>query len=346
MNEMQEAFQRLVDAASAKHGALSSRQAERIALRISRKAGRATVGSLLRSTPKMLAERRPEQIGFEERNYLRWGKAFDLLDSIWVACEETGRKFNEYNRPQAVREVDHVFEALAYLNAKVLLVSAEMICLMRGGFADGALARWRTIYELNVIALLLRQEGETLAIRYLAHSRVQAWERIKDEFDPAVATTDDWNRKADAEAAMSRFGEKMRLHYGWAREITKKDKPTFASIEALIDHEHAKPLYQAASQHIHSNHRFSSDLLGMSEATGERLLVGPSNSGMVTPLVLCAYSMVQSLSTFILHYPNIDRSAIVLALTRLAGKMDKLAKRLERRTLRAARQMRSASNPV
>ncbi|WP_294356070.1 DUF5677 domain-containing protein [uncultured Sphingomonas sp.] len=284
----------------------------------------------------MLKLRQKQDIEYKQRNFQRWRKAFELIDTLWVACEETGRKFNEYMRPQAVDDRDHVFEALTYLNSKVLLVSAEMICLMKGGFADGALARWRTIYELNVIAALLAQEGEMLARRYLAHSRVQAWERMKLAGDTNDLNLRDLKIKNDAEAALAVFGEDMTHFYGWAREITQSKRPNFASIEALVEHEHGRPLYKAASQHIHSNHRMPDELLGMSEAVAEGLLVGPSNSGMVTPLRLCAHSLVQSASTLMFRYPNIDRSAIVLAFVRLARKMDRLAMRIERRTLSTA----------
>jgi hypothetical protein len=337
MNALQKAFEQLVTDKQAERGELPRRRLERVAMRMARKAGRATASSLIASAPEMLVQRASNEAAFMQRTYLRWRKAFDLLDAIWVSCEETGRSFNDYHRPQAVQNADHVFEALAYLNAKALLVSAEMICLMKGGFADGALARWRTIYELNVIATLLRQEGEHLAVRYLAHSRVQAWERIKHSVDVDELDTEDQKTKDAADAAMVRFGSDMRHLYGWACTITARERPTFSSIEQLVEHEHGRPIYKAASQHIHSNHRLSHELLGMSEATSKGLLVGASNSGMVTPLVLCGFSLVESTSMLILQHPNIDRSAIILALMRLARKMDRLAKRLERRTLRANR---------
>lgn len=86
----------------------------------------------------MLAERRKQQAGFESRNLRRRRKAFDLMETIWVCCEEIGSAFNGHRRPQAVQEQDHVFEAMTYLHAKALLVTSEIICLLSGGFADGA----------------------------------------------------------------------------------------------------------------------------------------------------------------------------------------------------------------
>lgn len=60
-----------------------------------------------------------------------------------------------------------------------MLVASEALCLMKSGFADGALARWRTLYELTVIADVIAKHDATRAARYLAHAEVQAWVTAK-----------------------------------------------------------------------------------------------------------------------------------------------------------------------
>jgi len=37
------------------------------------------------------------------------------------------------------------------------------------GPADGAMARWRTLHEINVVITLIAEHGDELAERYLAH---------------------------------------------------------------------------------------------------------------------------------------------------------------------------------
>ncbi len=168
MDELQREFERIVGETKEAGKRLTTKQVVHVAETTTKSAGRAFYRTLIETAPAMLADRRKEREGFERRNFRRWRKAFDLIETIWVSCEELGRVFNQHHRPEAVREEDYVFEAMTHLHAKALLVASEIICLLKGGFADGALTRWRTVYETNVVAALIRQEGQELALRYRA----------------------------------------------------------------------------------------------------------------------------------------------------------------------------------
>lgn len=335
MDELQRVFEGIIRKAHDDGKTLTVKQIERLASKTVRSAGRLFHGSLIESAPPMLMERRKQQAGFEARNLRRWQKAFDLLETIWVCCEELGSGFNGHYRPTAFQERDHVFEALTYLHAKALLVTSEIICLLKGGFADGALTRWRTLYENNVIATLIRQEGEELALRYVAHSRVQAWLRMPADADDL--TDEDAELAEQAEHAISTFGEEMKLRHGWASKLVGKKKPTFKDIAGKCGHEADGGVYEYASQHIHFNHRMFDELLATCESEQNVLLVGPSNSGMVGPLTATAISMVEATFLLLLHKPNLDRLALLDSVWRMAKRMNKLASGLERRTFQAAR---------
>src|SRR5690606_25692448 len=62
---------------------------------------------------------------------------------------------------------DEVMAALAHLFPRALLVTQEIICLMRGGYPDGALARWRSLHEITVTAMYIAKVGKDAAIAYL-----------------------------------------------------------------------------------------------------------------------------------------------------------------------------------
>jgi hypothetical protein len=62
----------------------------------------------------------------------------------------------------------HLASALTRLHARACQVAAEILALMQHGFADGAMARWRTLHEIAVIATFLRDRGEVMAERYHA----------------------------------------------------------------------------------------------------------------------------------------------------------------------------------
>jgi hypothetical protein len=341
MDELQHDFEKIIRQAIEEGNSLTKSQIERIASGTVKTAGRLCYRSLIESAPPMLTERRKQQTGFESRNLRRWRGAFDLLETIWVCCEEMGSAFNGHHRPEAVQEQDHVFEAMTYLHAKALLVTSEIMCLLRGGFADGALTRWRTLYENNVIATLIRQEGQELALRYVAHSRVQAWMRAGAE--PDNLPDEYAELQEQAQFAISNFGEEMKFRHGWASELIGKKKPTFKDIAGKCGHEAQGGIYEYASQHIHFNHRMFDELLATCESEQNVFLVGPSNSGMVGPLTATAISMVEATFLLLLHKPNLDRLALLDSVWRMAKRMNKLAGGLEKRTLKAAKERRAGA---
>jgi hypothetical protein len=338
MDELQSEFERIVREVQDAGKTLTAKLMVSVADQTTKSAGRAFYRTLIETAPDMLADRRKELEGFERRNLRRWRKAFDLIETIFVSCEELGREFNQHHRPTAIAEQDYVFEAMTYLHAKALLVTAEIICLLKGGFADGALTRWRTLYETNVVAFLLRQEGQDLALRYLAHSRVQAWNEAQDE----KGNTEERQRlEVQAEYAIEKFGPELKRRNGWACAITGQKHPTFEKLAELAGKADGKSLYRHASLHVHSNHRALDELLGMCETQEDVLLVGPSNSGMVGPLTLTAMSIVESTMLLLLTKPNLDRLAFVNALLRMANRMNKLASGIERRTFEAAQRRKA-----
>lgn len=179
-----------------------------------------------------------------------------------------------------------------------------------------------------------------LAVRYVAHSRVQAWLRIPADADDL--TDEDAELAEQAEHAISNFGEEMKLRHGWASKLVGKKKPTFKDIAAKCGHEADGGVYEYASQHIHFNHRMFDELLATCESEQNVLLVGPSNSGMVGPLTAAAISMVEATFLLLLHKPNLDRLALLDSVWRMAKRMNKLASGLEKRTLQAARKRAGA----
>lgn len=335
MDSLQKDFEKTILQAREEGNSLTDKQVERIALRTFKSTGKIYYRELIATAAPMLVARRKEQAGFEARNLRRWRKAFDLLETIWVCCEEVGSGFNDFNRPAAIEAQDHVFEAMTYLHAKALLVTSEIICLLKGGFADGALARWRTLYENNVIAYLIRQEGQDLALRYVAHSRVQAWQRA--QLTPEEKAEISRDLEEQAEYAISKFGDGIKSRYGWASNLLGKKHPTFKDLAAKCGHEGGGGFYEFASQHIHFNHRMFDELLANCESEKDVLIVGPSNSGMVMPMTMAAISISEATSLLLLHKPNLDRLSMLDSIWRMARRMAKLSSGLEKRTFEAAK---------
>lgn len=61
------------------------------------------------------------------------------------------------------------------LHARSCQVLYEIVTLIEGGFADGAMSRCRTLHEIAVTAMFLERADEDLAARYINHQVVESW---------------------------------------------------------------------------------------------------------------------------------------------------------------------------
>ena len=59
------------------------------------------------------------------------------------------------------------------LHGKGCATAAGILVLLRAGFADGALARWRSLYEVELIAHFIADHGLSTAERYAETCRYQ-----------------------------------------------------------------------------------------------------------------------------------------------------------------------------
>lgn len=124
--------------------------------------------ALKRDARRMLKERRADTAAFERRNFKRWRKAFDLYEMLLVILGELGAEHDKDARPEARKTDDLKFEALAQIYPRAMLIGQEILCLLRGGYPDAALTRWRSLFEFTVTAQFINQNDQETALFYLA----------------------------------------------------------------------------------------------------------------------------------------------------------------------------------
>ncbi len=310
------------------------------------------LGSLKRRAPKMLKERRGLTSGFRRRHLKRWRRAFDLLEMLYVICEEAGAEFNAETRPKSVEDKDQVFEAVVTLHARALLVANEILCLLKGGFADGALSHWRTLHEIAVIAQFLSEHDCDIAERYLMSFHVQAYRAMcqyQEYSEKAGLVPYSESEMEDAQRArdevIGHHGPSMKHDYGWASGPLRNAKPTLRDIEHSLNLDHWRPWYRWASHYTHANYKPPATLLGLTEASEPLLLVGPSDSGMTDPAHMMAISLFHTTTALILLEPNFDRLVIVSLLTSLLDEVGEVFWRTERDSLERYRARQTAPPP-
>lgn len=110
---------------------------------------------------------------FLEHNYSVWKNAFEhslTMYSIAVNAAEQHSKYVDSLLPEFREKSKYTFLALQRIQGRTCQEFLEILCLLQNGFADGAFARWRSMYELCCIGHFIKQQGEQIAKQYIEQS--------------------------------------------------------------------------------------------------------------------------------------------------------------------------------
>ena len=142
-------------------------------------AGKEVADSLRKRMHTMLNAQRYIHDGFISRLSLRWFEGIDLLEAIIVALTELGEDINGALRAEADKKNLNLIEVMTRFHARAARISREALCLIKNGFADGALSRWRSIHELSVLSYFILENGDDLAKLFLDYSDIERFEELQ-----------------------------------------------------------------------------------------------------------------------------------------------------------------------
>ena len=263
------------------------------------------------------------EAGFEARLLSRWKTPLQLFDMYLTIVKQAGDSFNSRYRPQAAKDNDLVFDVITRLHARSCQIASEVIKLLKGGFADGAQARWRSLHEVVAVALFIQQHGNDVAERYLLHDAVESLRAAMQyqKYCKAIGYKPLSKAKVNKiqknyDLALRRFGRSFGSPYGWAAEALSIKSPTFADIEKKVGLEKFRPYYKWASQNVHANPKGITSKLGLLPSS-DILLAGGSDVGLADPLHGTAISLMQITTTFMVMKPTIDFLTLGAVLTKL-----------------------------
>ena len=256
---------------------------------------------LFEQLPNMLTEHEEHERGFRVRCYERWKDGIDLLKMFIVISEEFGSTLNGRERPRAVLQVDYKFGSAIMLHARGVRVANEILALLREGYPDGALSRWRTLHEIAVVSTFLNRSEPETSLRFLAHRGIAAYKALKqyDEYLPRsrmkpLDPGDLDAAKAERDKLLARFGTEFGEDFGWAYPtITKKKEINLFDLEKATGLDHWRSRFRWASDDIHASAKPPFASLGTSEVRRDKpvLLTGSSNSAFTDPAHMCAISL-------------------------------------------------------
>jgi hypothetical protein len=231
---------------------------------------------------------------------------------------------------EAPKDDASLIEAVAKLHARACRTCAEVICLLRGGFADGANARWRSLHELGVTAMFLAQHQGEVARRYLDHPIIEQSKAAQQYqahchtlgYEPA--SEEELNQlRVAAKQAVDRYGKSFETDYGWAAAVLRHSRPTFADIEASLDMQHWRPFYKLACQSVHGGSRALEISLSAPFGFDEFLLADASDAGLCDPGHCAAISLMMASVAFFTLRPNLDSLVTCRCMQKLCDDIGK-----------------------
>lgn len=280
---------------------------------------------------------------FSNRNRSRWKPAFKRLELIWQVCSELGQAHEKDYHSNHLGQSDKQMIALGIIFSKGLLVAREIICLMKGGYPDGAMGRWRVLHELAVSAAYIEKTGEGAAEEYIASAAFAARRAARqfNEYAERMGDTPYTSEEMeyfdeDCKEAEKLLGRAISDDkFGEWPKITRKND--MSQLELAVGMQHWRPWYKKASAHNHASYEPIGSLLGLVESEVKLKLIGPSNAGMVAPFQGTAIKLTQIVTSFLNVVRNADRLAHIQSLNMLASEMLDIAIRAEQESLAEAR---------
>lgn len=224
---------------------------------------------------------------FIARQEQKWYRAFVASEAMYIMILEAAEMYSEYFKTLSNEEIKPkywTFIVMQHIHGRAMQEFLEIITLMKNGFADGAYARWRSMYELSIIGAFITQYGENVAKKFYEASE-----------------TDD--------------------RYEWAREsnifTATKKHITFNDIQKACDINTAvwKTQYDLANKTVHASPQGTFGRLS-NMGTYPLIPVGRSDYGLTTPGEHSAISLAQISAMFFAIFPesntvlcmeNIDR---------------------------------------
>ncbi len=236
---------------------------------------------------------------FRKRLEDRWGKPLGQLRMLLTMAREWGQDAIPRRNSSKTSKKIHLRDILIRLHVRACQATDEIICLLENGFADGAMARWRTLHEIGVVAAVISKHGEVIAQRYLAHQAVESRRAMNKYlrccgplgYRPLSAREVKRITKA-YEAAIRKYGKEFDADYGWATLHLKKKRVTFSDLEVEAGHPEMRSHYQIGNDNVHAGVKSIFVRLGLLDDYS-RLLAGRSNAGMMEPGQNTAHTLTQ-----------------------------------------------------
>jgi len=211
------------------------------------------------------------------------------------------------------------------------MIASEVRALLESGQASGALARWRSLHELAVVAFFVKEHGQEASERYILHEVIRTeraaseYERYHKKLGHDPPDPGDLANLREMKAALvARFGAEFEGDWGWAA-CALTGKPTFARIEQAVGMDHLRPYFGMASHSVHAGYKGMTFDIGYFGRAGYStvMFAGATNAGLADPGHSAIISLMQCTTALLIYKPDFDSLAELSALWRLTDDVGK-----------------------
>jgi hypothetical protein len=249
--------------------------------------------------------------GFRSRMEETWGEPLGKLRMLLTIAREWCGEAHEEGSDSGPPDGSRLKKLMVRFLVRSCQVTDEIICLLENGFADGAMARWRTLHEIGVVAAVISKHGEGIVERYLAHQAVESKRAMKKYmgcyeqlgYRRLAARTVKEVEKA-YNAAIARYGDSFKSDYGWAAHHMKNTRPSFADLEAEVGYARMRAHYQMGNDNVHAGVKSMYVRLGLL-TDYDTFLAGRSNAGLTDPAQNAAHTLTQ-IAALVCLAPKLD----------------------------------------
>ena len=122
---------------------------------------------------EIVLNERAETNNFLAHNEQLWNNGFFASEAMYLLATESGHAYSACVLELPKEELEgkkYMFSVMAYLHGRACQQYLEILHLLKGGLADGAYARVRSIYELCIISEFISNNGENVAKAYYENS--------------------------------------------------------------------------------------------------------------------------------------------------------------------------------
>lgn len=262
------------------------------------------------------------------------GAELDGFEAVVEATNELRVEIDHRHCEERRSSGDRVFQVLRELHADAVLVGSEVVILLRHGLPSAALARWRSLHELNCSARAVRIGGQEIAFRHLEHEVLRErrfivqLHRLSKKHEKQTTPGSEVARGCQVEITQlleshePEFGGEM----GWAHPLLlAKDPeylrrwergerphgPSIADVRRFTDLDIFSGDYMAASFSTHASskarHLYASGLTNVE-------IIGPITTGIEVAAISSAQALRDVADQMVLHLGDHDAALQEAAL--------------------------------